>query len=179
MENPSSGVGSSTPSQARVPRAALVVGGAIVALIVLALAVVLAVPKGPTAYDPGSPEAVFQTFYQAYEAGEVEGAYALLSSGVKDQMTLAEYRRLDAGQAWQRDHDRRVVLLGADPTGDRANLLLRIDQFSQGGLGGNRYSYERTIRLVREGGMWLIDEPIVGIESVAYGYRGPEPAVPH
>lgn len=170
MENPSSGVGSPTPSQARVPRAALVVGGAIVALIVLALVVVLAVPKGPTAYDPGSPEAVFQTFYQAYEAGDVEGAYALLSSGVKNQMTLAEYRRLDADQAWQRDQDRRVVLLRADPTGDRANLLLRIDQFSQGGLGGNRYSYERTIRLVRAGGMWLIDEPIVGIESVAYGY---------
>jgi hypothetical protein len=84
-------------------------------------------------------------------------------------MTLAEYRRLDAEQAWQRDQDRRVLLLGADLIGDRANLRLRIDEFSQGGLGGNRYSSERTIRLVREGGVWLIDEPIVGIENVAYG----------
>jgi hypothetical protein len=170
MENPSSGGGSSTPSQARVPRAVLAVGGAIVALIVLALVVVLAVPRVPATYEPGSPEAAFQTFYQAYEAGDVEGAYALLGSSVTDQLTLAEYRRLDAEQAWQRDQDRRVVLLGADLTGDRANLMLRIDEFSQGGLGGNRYSYERTIRLVRESGAWLIDEPIVGIESVAYGY---------
>ncbi len=153
----------------RVPRAVLVVGGAIVALIALALVVVLAVPKAPTAYDPGSPEAAFQAFYQAFEAGDMDAAYALLGSSVTSQMTLAEYRRLDAEQAWQRDQDRRVLLLGADLTGDRANLRLRIDEFSQGGLGGNRYSSERTIRLVREGGVWLIDEPIVGIENVAYG----------
>ncbi len=170
MENPTPVVGSSSPSQARASRSVLVVGGAIVALIFLALVVVLAAPKGPAAYDPGSPEAAFQTFYQAYEAGDVEGAYALLSTGVRDDLTLSEYRRLDTEQAWQRDQDRRLVLVGSEPTGDRATLLLRIDEFSQGGLGGNRYSHERTIRLVREAGSWLIDEPIVGIESVAYGY---------
>lgn len=169
MDHPSSGAGPSKPAQARVPRAVLVVGGAIVALIALALVVVLAAPKGLTAYDPGSPEAAFQTFYQAFEAGDVEGAYALLGSSVTDQMTLAEYRRLDSDQAWQRDQDRRVLLLGADLSSDRAKLRLRVDEFSQGGLGGNRYSSERTIRLVREGGAWLIDEPIVGIENVAYG----------
>ena len=170
MEHPSSRVESSTPARARVPRAVLVVGGAIVALIALAMVVVLAVPKGPTAYDPGSPEAAFQAFYQAFEAGDVEGGYGLLASSVTDQMTLAQYRRLDSEQGWQRGEDRRVVLLGSDRTGDRANLRLRIDQFSGGGLGSNRYSYERTIRLVREDGAWRIDEPIVGIENVAYGY---------
>lgn len=169
MEHPSLGAERSNPAGARVPRAALVVGGAIVALIALALVVVLAVPKGLTAYDSGSPEAAFQAFYQAFEAGDVDAAYALLGSSVTGQMTLAEYRRLDSEQAWQRDQDRRVLLLGADLTGDRANLRLRVDEFSQGGLGGNRYSSERTIRLVREGGAWLIDEPIVGIENVAYG----------
>jgi hypothetical protein len=146
----------------------LAVAVAIIALIGLALVVVLATPKGPTLYDPGSPEAAFQAFYQAYEANDVEGAYALLSSSVTEGLTLVEYRRLDTDQAWQRDQDRRVVLLGSDSTGDRTTLQLRIDQFSEGGLGGNRYSYERTIRLVREGGAWLIDEPIVGIESVGY-----------
>jgi hypothetical protein len=170
VESPSSGAGTSAPAQTRVPRAVLAAAGAIIALIVLALVVVLAIPKGPTVYDPGSPEAAFQAFYQAYEANDVEGAYARLSSTVTEGLTLVEYRRLDADQAWQRDQDRRVVLLGSDQTGDRATLQLRIDQFSEGGLGGNRYSYQRTIRLVREGGAWLIDEPIVGIESVAYGY---------
>jgi hypothetical protein len=170
MEHPSPGTAPSKAAQVRVPRAVLVVGGAIVALIALALIVVLAVPRGPTAYVPGSPEAAFQAFYQAFEAGDVEGAYELLGSSVTDQVTLAEYRRLDDDQGWQRDQDRRVLLLGADVTGDRANLRLRIDEFSQGGLGGNRYSSERTIRLVREDGAWLIDEPIVGIENASHGF---------
>jgi hypothetical protein len=170
MEHPSPGAVPSKPAQARFPRAVLVVGGAIVALIALALVVVLAVPKGPTTYDPGSPEAAFQAFYQAFEAGDVEGAYELLGSSVTDELTPAEYRALDAEQGWQRDQDRRVLLLGVDVNGDRTNLRLRIDEFSQGGLGGNRYSSERTIRLVREDGAWLIDEPIVGIENVAHGF---------
>ena len=170
MEHPSPGAVPSKPAKARVPRAVLVVGGAIVTLIALALVVVLALPKGPTTYAPGSPEAAFQAFYQSFEAGDVEGAYELLGSSVTDELTPAEYRGLDAEQGWQRDQDRRVLLLGVDVTGDRANLRLRIDEFSQGGLGGNRYSSERTIRLVREDGAWLIDEPIVGIENVSYGF---------
>jgi hypothetical protein len=170
MEQPPPSAGSSAPVKAGIPRAVLVVGGAIVALIALALVVVLAVPKGPTAYDPGSPEAAFQAFYQAFEAGDVEGAYGLLASDVTDQLSLVVYRRLDSEQAWQRSEDRRVVLLSSDRTGDRTNLRLRIDQFSGGGLGSNRSSYERTVRLVLEDGAWRIDEPIVGIENVAYGY---------
>lgn len=170
MEHLPSRDDSSMSARLRVPKAALVVGAAIVGLIALAVVVVLAVPKGPAAYEPGSPEAAFQAFYQAFEAGDVDGAYGHLASTVTDELTLAEYRRLDAQVAWQRDQDRRVVLLGADLTGDRASLRLRIDQFSQGGLGADRYSSERTIRLVREGGAWLIDEPIVGTENVAYGY---------
>lgn len=169
MEHPPSS-GQASPPRASLPGSVLAVGAAIVVLIALAVVVVLAVPKGPTAYDPGSPEAAFQAFYQAYEAGDVEGAYGLLGAAVRDQLTLAEYRRLAAEHAWQRDQDRRVVLLGTDVTGDRANLRLRVDQFSGGGLGGDRYSDERTIRLVREHGAWLIDDPIIGIENVSYAY---------
>ncbi len=169
MEHPSPGVEPPRP-RARLPRAALVVGGAMIGLIAVSLFVVLALPRGPSAYAPGSPEAAFQAFFQAYEDGDVDGAYGLLGSSVTGQMTLAEYRRLDADQAWQRDQDRRAVLLGTDLIGERANLRLRIDQFSGGGLGGDRYSHERTIRLVREAGAWLIDEPIIGIENVSYGF---------
>lgn len=170
MEHPTSSVAEPTPGQSRVPKAVLVVGGAIVALIALGLVAVLVAQKGPATYAPGSPEAAFQAFYRAYEAGDVDGAYGLLSSAVTGQLTLAEYRRSDSEMAWERDQDRRVVLVGADLTGDRANLRLRIDQFSTGGLGAERYSYDRTVRLVWEAGAWLIDEPIVGIENVAQAH---------
>jgi hypothetical protein len=170
MTHPSPDAEPSKPAGARAPRAVLVAGGAIAALIGLSLVVVLAVPRGPTAYPPGSPEAAFQAFYIAYETGDVEGAYALLGSSVTGRVTLAEYRQLDSEQQWQRHADRRVLLLGAEVTDDRAVLRVRLDEFTEGGLGGNRYSWERTIRMVREDGNWLIDEPIVGIESVAYGF---------
>ncbi len=170
MDHPAPSVEPSTPARARIPTAGLVVLGAIVALIGVALILVLAVPKGPTTYEPGSPEAAFQRFFQAFEAGDLDGAHGLLSSSIKEQLTLAEYRRVGAEHGWQLDEDRRVVLLGTDVTGDQASLHLRIDQFNGGGLGAARNSYERTIRLVREHGAWLIDEPIVGIEHVAYGF---------
>jgi len=170
VDLPATSVDPSSPAGARIPKAGLIVLGAIVALIAVSLVLVLAVPKGPTSYEPGSPEAAFQRFFQAFEAGDLDGAHGLLSSSIKEELTLAEYRRVGAEHGWQRDEDRRVVLLGTEVTGDRANLHLRIDQFNGGGLGAARNSYERTIRLVRENGAWLIDEPIVGIEYVSYGY---------
>jgi hypothetical protein len=170
VDLPAANVDRSAASRARIPRAGLIVVGAIVALIGIALVLVLAVPAGPASYEPGSPEAAFQSFFQDFEAGDLDGAHAHFSSTIKEQLTLDEYRRVSTEYGWQRDEDRRVVLLGTDVTGDRANLHLRIDQFNGGGLGAARTSYERTIRLVREHGAWLIDEPIVGVEYVSYGY---------
>ncbi len=153
-----------------VPRSMLLVGAAIGTLIVIALIVVLVVPDRPADYAPGSPEATFQSFYAAWEGGDTDAAYDALSAGVMADLDRNEYRRLDAEQAWQRDQDRRLVLLGVDVTGERAVLHVRVDEFAGGGIGGGRYSFERSVLLVREDGEWRIDEPLVGIESVAYGY---------
>ena len=170
MDLPANSVETPAPARGRIPRAGLVVVGVIVALIAIALAVVVAGPNGPTTYEAGSPEAAFQEHYRAYEEGDLDRAHALFSSSVKEQLTLSEYRRLDAEHGWQRDEDRRVVLLRTEVTGDRASLHLRIDHFSGGGLGAARNSQERTTRLVREGGAWLIDEPLVGVEYASYGF---------
>ncbi len=159
------------PARSRPPRSVLVAGLAIVALIAIAVIVAVALPDEPATYPAGSPEAAFQDYYQAWEAGDSETAYESLSSDVRRDITSDEYRRMDSEQSWQRDEDRRVVLLASEITGDRAVLDLRVDQFTQGGgLGGDRYSYDRSVRLVREDGVWLIDEPLVGVEPVGYGY---------
>lgn len=158
------------PARSGPPRSVLVAGLAIVALVAIAVIVAVALPDEPATYPAGSPEAAFQVYYQAWERGDGEAAYASLSSDVKGDITSAEYRRRDSEQSWQRDEDRRVVLLRSEITGDRAVLDLRVDQFHEGGLGGDRYSYDRSVRLVREDGVWLIDEPLVGIEPVGYEY---------
>jgi len=153
-----------------LPRSVLLVGAAVAALIVIALLVAVVLPARPTEYAAGTPEAAFQDFYRAWESGDIDAAYGHLSSNVTGQLTLTEYRTRDSEQSWQREQDRRLVLLGADVTGERALLSLRVDAFSGGGLGGQRSSYERSVRLVRENGSWLIDEPLVGIESTGYMY---------
>jgi hypothetical protein len=157
--------GTKRPSgRAAVPRSVLLIGAAIVALVVVALIVAVALPNRPTDYATGSPEAAFQDFYEAWEAGDVEAAYGHLSSAVTADLTLTDYRRMDADWSWQRDQGRRLVLLSVDLTGERATLHVRVDEFYQGGLSGQRNSYERSVRLVRELGTWLIDEPLIGIE---------------
>lgn len=155
---------------AGLPRSVLLVGAAIVALIVVALAVAVAFPRTPTTYPAGSPQAAFQDFYGAWERGDLDTAYAHLSSAVRSGLTLERYRGLNSDQSWQRTQDRRLVLTGVDTTGDRATLHVRSDEFTGGGIGGQRYSSDREVRLVREAGSWLIDEPLVGIESVSYAY---------
>jgi hypothetical protein len=170
MDLPTANVDPSTPSRGRIPRAGVVVLATVAGLIALTLVLVLALPRDPTTYAPGSPEAAFQTFYGAFEAGDMDAAHALFSAEVKRELTRSEYRRLEAEHGWQRDEDRRVILVGTDVTGDRASLHLRIDTFYQGGLGASRNSQSRTIRLVREGGVWLIDEPLIGVESITYGF---------
>lgn len=156
--------------RAAFPRSVLLIGAAIVALVVVALIVAVALPNRPTDYAAGSPEAAFQDFYEAWETGDIEAAYDHLSSTVTAEMTLSEYRRMDADWSWQRDQGHRLVLLNVDVSADRAVLHIRVDQFSEGGLTGERYSYERSVRLVRERGAWLIDEALVGIEPVPYQY---------
>lgn len=147
-----------------LPRSVLITIGAIVVLVVVAVLVAVFLPDRPTTYPAGSPEAAFQDYLDAWTAGDLETAYAGLSSTVRSDLDLETYRRIDAEQSWQRTMDRRVVLLGADVTGERALLRLRIDQFTSGGFGGDRYSEERTVRMVREDGAWRIDEPLVGTE---------------
>lgn len=153
-----------------LPRSMLLVGAAIGTLIVIAMIVVLVIPDRPATYAPGTPEAAFQSFYSAWEDGDTDAAYEALSAGVTADLDRNAYRRMDAEQAWQRDQDRRLVLLGVDVTGERAVLRVRVDEFAGGGIGGGRYSFERSVLLVREDGTWRIGEPLVGIESVAYGY---------
>jgi hypothetical protein len=151
------------------PRSVLVAGVALAALIVVALIAALALPHSPATYPAGSPEAAFQEFYQAWESRDLEGAYAHLSAAVRADLSLAGYRLLDSERSWQRDQDRRVVLTGTETAGDRATLQLRVDEFYGGGLGAQRSSWDRSVTLVREDGGWMIDEPLVGLET-AYGY---------
>ena len=168
LPSPAPSASPPSASDRRIPRSVLVIAGAVAGLIVVALIIALANPVQPASYAPGTPEAAFQDFYAAWEDRDLDTAYGLLSSDVRAGLSLSDYRRQDSEMSWARDQDRRVVLLASRVTGDRAVLDLRVDQFSEGPLGGDRYSYERAVNLVREAGAWYVDEGLLGLETVYY-----------
>lgn len=151
-----------------LPRSILAAGVGLVALVGLALIVGLVVPRGPTAYPAGSPEAAFQAYYDAWEARDLETALSHFSPAIRADLDLATYKRLDTEQSWQRDQDRRIVLLGVDLGDDVATLHVRVDEFYPGAFGGGRSSFERSVQMARTDGTWTIDEPLVGIEPAGY-----------
>lgn len=153
-----------------VPRSILVAGGVVAALVVIAVVVVLIRPTGPTSYPDGSPEAAFQAYMSAYDTEDVEGAYDWFSSSVRESLSIAEYRRLLSENSWQQEQSRRIVLDRVDLGEQRAILHLRVEQFSQDGLGGSRWSYDLSVRLVTEQGTWRIDEPLLGVEPGHFGH---------
>jgi hypothetical protein len=117
--------GDRAPAGSRsVPGSMLAIGGSIAVLIVIAIVAVLAFPGGATTYPPGSPEAAFQGYYSAYEVGDLEGAYAYFSAGVKETMSLADFRRFDSDHGWQRDQDRRIVLDRVEQKGSMSSVLV-------------------------------------------------------
>lgn len=158
----------SGPQTGGIPRSVLVVGITVIGLIALAAVIVLAAPVRPTTYAPGTPEAAFQALYTAWESRDLETAYGYLSEDVRAGMSLEEYRRLDRDMTYQRDEDRRVVLLGAEVDGERATLDIRVETFSRGMTGGDRYAWDRSVSLVSEGGAWHVDEGMLGVETVYY-----------
>jgi hypothetical protein len=52
--------------------------------------------------------------------------------------------------------------------GDSARLIVTVEEFYEDGLGGSTNRYDHEIHLVREGGAWRIDEPLVWLESAPY-----------
>jgi hypothetical protein len=160
-----------TPDVAPTPhvrRTVLILGGAILAFAVVALLAVLLTSRPAASYPAGSPEGVFQGYMAAWEAGDLDAAYAHFSDRVRALVTVDEYRAMERDYRWTRDQDRRVVLIGTRITDDRATLDLRIDWFSPGGMlgGGDTWSEDRSVALVRVNGSWSVDELIAGIEPM-------------
>lgn len=159
------------PEPARPSRSILLIAGIVIGIVVVAVLVVLAASRPPATYPAGSPEATIQGFLTANDEDDVEAAYAFFSESVRGSLTVSEYRRLWTDFSWQREEDRRVVLEQTDMRDTRATVHLRVDVYSGGGpFGSSRYTYERSVGLVREDDAWRIDELLVGLEPVGYKY---------
>ncbi len=142
----------------RPERFVLIAGGAVLAVVVLAVAVIVALGGPERAdYDPASPEGVVQRYIEASRRGDGDAARALLSERAREQLGAeggwAPYRPTYG------DGDGLMTIERTEVNGDRATVWLRIEDTRRSGITLDRDSWTMTIPLVRENGNWLIDDP--------------------
>lgn len=158
-----------SPGAPGVRRLALLLGGLILGVAIVAALVVALSSRPPATYSAGSPEAALQAYLLAWQANDLDAAYAALSEQVHGVITAADYRMMAGNWSVGRADDRRIVLTDSHVNGDRARLDLRIDELSSGGgVGGNVWSRETSVALVRESGAWRIDELLAGPDPMPY-----------
>jgi hypothetical protein len=145
------------PSGHRIGRLALILG--LVLAVAAIAAFLLATTRQDATYAPDSAEAAFQRYLAAWDRGDVETAYAALSTRARTHLPLWEFRE---AQSWSGDQPARVWIAERRDFGERVVLKLTIEQSYEGLLGPSRYHDQPSVTLVREHGVWVIDTPLVG-----------------
>jgi hypothetical protein len=157
-------------------RSLWVIGGGVLALVIVAIGAVILVGDRATPTIPAdSPEGTIQRYLDAWEADDMAAAHGYFSTDVMGRMDLAAFER--ARDEWEEyapsSTDERVLLSSSRIDGDTAVVTVTIEQFSGDGLGASSYRYDSDIHLVREDGAWRIDEPLVWLDVAPI-----EPAFP-
>lgn len=154
-------------------RSLLFIGGGILALVVLAVAVVLlAEAREPNSFEPGSPQETMQRYLAAWDERDYEAAYGFFSEEVRAEATLEQYESQARAYGGDFFGGGRTATYIDDAVGDgdRVTLHLTVEQFYEdGGPGGSSFRTQRTVRMVREADGWKIDEPLIGMEPVPFG----------
>lgn len=149
-------------------RSLALIGAGIAALVVAAVAVVLlAGDRRAEVFPADTPQGTFQRYLAAFEEGDVEAAYAFLSSRVQERVSFDDYERQfdDYSLGYPDGGPVRQVLFNQATGGDdRTTLHLTIDELYGEGLSTSRNSYGIQVRMVREAGEWRVDEPLVGLQ---------------
>lgn len=149
-----------TPSQG-AGRSTWLAGGVVaIALIIVALAIVFVDGRRPEAtYPSDSPEAAFQAYVRAWESGDTDAAWALLSVSAQGRTSLERFRSAGlrrSGEPW------RAWIDGTTIEADRAVLRLSIETLAGDGLlGPDRERRTSRMTLINEHDRWAIDTPTI------------------
>jgi hypothetical protein len=147
-------------------RSLLLIGAGVVALTIVAIVIILVAGRQPAeSYAADAPQGVLQRYLAAFEEGDIERAHRYFSADVRGEMDLDAYERAaDSYEAYASDASHAVFFDGTSGDGDRVVVQLTIEEIYGDGLNSSSYRSAREIRMVRESGQWLIDEPLVWLD---------------
>lgn len=155
----------------RPDRSLLAIGVGIIVLVVVAvIAVVVLGSRDAPAFPADTPEGVVQRHLAAVEDEDYETAWGYFSADVRADLSVEEYRRAARDYGYHGAGSRRVLFDRSEVDGDRARVWLTVEEYYDGGPfgGGDTYRSTREIALVREGGEWRIDDPLIGLEQMPF-----------
>jgi hypothetical protein len=138
------------------------------ALVVAALLIVAAATAfyasgaRDASYAPGSPEAAFQRYAQAWDAGDTDAAYAALSVRAKARVPERDFRE---AIEWGDDGATRLWIDERSGTDDRVVLRLTVETSHGGLFSVERYRDHPRVTMIREDDAWKIDTPLIGYHS--------------
>ncbi len=122
-------------------------------------AILLSGEPSESEYPSGSPQAAFQGYLRAWEAGDASGAWAFLSTAARERVS---YERFDAANRRQPDDAYRVWIEDVSVDGDHAVLQVVVESLTgEGLLEPDRERVERRVTLAQEAGAWKVDTPTV------------------
>jgi hypothetical protein len=155
-----------------------VIAASVLAIVGVAVVIVLvAGRREPKAFEPGTPEAALQAYLVAWDAGDLEAAYASLSSAAQRQITFEDYER--AARQWRSQQatgvDRLVLFDRSAGNAERMTVYLIVEETYGDQFGGGPYRSERQVDLVREDGAWRTAEPLVWLDPADYYSTFKEP----
>ena len=133
---------------------------AVVALVAVAVAaVVLTSTREDTVYEPGSPEAAVQAYAEAWEAGDTDAAWEMLTPRAQSRVEEFEFRR---AASWEEDLPTRMWVDERHDFDERVELDLAVERTWDGLFGPDRDIQRLRLRLIQIDGAWRIDTPVMG-----------------
>ena len=129
----------------------LVVVGVIAALVVLGFLAVLNQSGGPAVYDPGTPQATVQSYFQALTDGQSDDALEFV-----DPELGCDHNRFGPSVRVS-----RVVLESVTYSDDGTEASVRVqvtETWGDGLFGPDESTFNTTIHLVETADGWLISD---------------------
>lgn len=149
----------SRPRSSARPTWLLAVAVALTVAVLGVAAILLSREPSESEYASDSPQAAFQGYVRAWEAGDVSGAWASLSTAAQERVS---YERFDAANRRQPDDAYRVWIEDVNVDGDHAAVQVVVESLTGDGLlEPDRERVERRVTLAREAGTWKVENPTV------------------
>ena len=152
-------------------------GGAVLALLLVA-SVIVALARGETEFEQGSPELTVQQYVRALVEGDFETAESLWSPGLLEDCSFEEFL-LNAKRSLDLLSGARITLDDVQTVGETTVVSVRVVRTTGGGLFGPSEtvsSYVYTVRMFD--GDWRIVDHTWPSDRCIRSHMAPEPPAP-